>query len=62
MRSAAPTSKDYAGRMREYFDHHLTGKPAADWIKNGVPRLKMEEHLLERKTAADSTGKRVIVP
>lgn len=54
--------KDYAGRMREFFDYHLTGKPAADWIKNGVPRLKMEEHLLERKNAADSTAKRVIVP
>jgi dipeptidyl aminopeptidase/acylaminoacyl peptidase len=54
--------KDYAGRMREYFDFHLTGAPEADWIKNGVPRLKMDAHLLERKNAADSTGKRIIVP
>lgn len=54
--------KDYAGRMREYFDYHLQGAPPADWIKNGVPRLKMEEHLLERKNAADSTVKRIIVP
>jgi dipeptidyl aminopeptidase/acylaminoacyl peptidase len=54
--------KDYAGRMREFFDYHLTGKPAPDWIKNGVPRLKMDEHLLERKNAADSTTARKIVP
>lgn len=54
--------KDYAGRMREYFDFHLKGAPEADWIKNGVPRLKMDEHLLERKNAADSTGRRIIVP
>jgi dipeptidyl aminopeptidase/acylaminoacyl peptidase len=54
--------KDYAGRMREFFDYHLTGAPEADWIKNGVPRLKMDEHLKARKAATDSTGRRVIVP
>jgi acetyl esterase/lipase len=54
--------KDYAARMKEYFDFHLNGAPEADWIKNGVPRLKMDEHLQERKAAADSTGRRVIVP
>ncbi len=54
--------KDYAGRMREYFDHHLTGRPAPDWIREGVPRLKMDDHLLQRKAAADSAAKRTIVP
>jgi dipeptidyl aminopeptidase/acylaminoacyl peptidase len=54
--------KDYAARMKEYFDYHLTGAPEADWIKDGVPRLKMEDHLKERKAASDSTGRRVIVP
>ena len=34
--------------MREFFDHHLMGKPAPDWLKEGVPHLKMEEHLKER--------------
>ena len=48
--------------MREFFDYHLRDTPAPDWIKNGVPRLKMEEHLQERKNATDSTAKRVIVP
>jgi dipeptidyl aminopeptidase/acylaminoacyl peptidase len=41
--------RDYASRMTEWFDHHLQGKPAADWIKNGVPRLRMQEHLLSRR-------------
>jgi dipeptidyl aminopeptidase/acylaminoacyl peptidase len=41
--------KDYAVRMREWFDYQLQGAPPADWIANGVPRLKMEEHLKERR-------------
>jgi dipeptidyl aminopeptidase/acylaminoacyl peptidase len=40
--------KDYTVRMREYFDHFLKGAPAPDWMENGVPRLKMEEHLKSR--------------
>lgn len=44
--------KDYAVRMREWFDHHLQGAPAPDWMVSGVPRLKMEEHLKERKEMA----------
>jgi hypothetical protein len=34
--------------MKEFFDHYLKGAPAPDWMKDGVPRLKMEEHLKER--------------
>lgn len=41
--------KDYAVRMREYFDHFLKGAPAPDWMQNGVPRLRMEEHLKSRQ-------------
>jgi dipeptidyl aminopeptidase/acylaminoacyl peptidase len=40
--------RDYARRMREFFDHHLMGKPAPAWLKEGVPHLKMDEHLEER--------------
>jgi dipeptidyl aminopeptidase/acylaminoacyl peptidase len=40
--------KDYAGRMTEWFDTHLKNTPAPDWIKNGIPRIKLEEHLRER--------------
>ncbi|MBO0700361.1 MAG: S9 family peptidase, partial [Zavarzinella sp.] len=41
--------RDYATRMKEFFDHHLMGKPAPDWWVNGVPHLKMEEYLKGRK-------------
>ncbi|HTM24990.1 MAG TPA: prolyl oligopeptidase family serine peptidase [Vicinamibacterales bacterium] len=40
--------RDYTVRMKEFFDHYLMGAPAPDWMVNGVPRLKMEEHLRER--------------
>jgi hypothetical protein len=43
-----PNQRDYTVRMMEYFDHYLMGAPAPDWMVNGVPRLKMEEHLKER--------------
>jgi dienelactone hydrolase len=49
--------KDYAIRMSEWFDYHLKGAPPADWIKNGVPRLKMGEHLAARR---DTTTKAVV--
>ena len=41
--------KDYSIRMKEFFDHYLMDKPAPDWLKEGVPHLKMEEHLKGRK-------------
>jgi dipeptidyl aminopeptidase/acylaminoacyl peptidase len=40
--------KDYTVRMREFFDHHLLGKPAPRWLKEGVPHLKLDDHLKER--------------
>ena len=40
--------KDYAVRMREFFDHHLMGKSAPDWWSEGVPHLKMDDHLKNR--------------
>ncbi|HEX6307588.1 MAG TPA: prolyl oligopeptidase family serine peptidase [Longimicrobiales bacterium] len=44
--------KDYATRMAEWFDHFLLGRPAPDWMKNGIPRLEMEEHLRSRRNPA----------
>jgi dipeptidyl aminopeptidase/acylaminoacyl peptidase len=40
--------KDYTTRMKEFFDHHLMDKPAPDWLKDGVPHLKIDDHLKER--------------
>jgi len=45
--------KDYTIRMREYFDYYLKGEPAPDWLKEGIPRLKMEEHLKSRQKKTD---------
>ena len=52
---ARPTNqKDYALRMTEWFDTFLRDQPAPDWLKDGVPRLKMEEHLKGRRPLVDS--------
>jgi dipeptidyl aminopeptidase/acylaminoacyl peptidase len=40
--------RDYAVRMKEFFDHQLMGKPAPQWWTDGVPHLKLKEHLEER--------------
>ncbi len=40
--------KDYAVRMMEFFDYHLKGKAAPDWLKDGIDRSKLEEHLEKR--------------
>ncbi len=39
--------KDYAVRMMQFFDHHLKAKPAPVWLKDGVEKLKLEDHLEE---------------
>ncbi|MBL0171016.1 MAG: S9 family peptidase [Gemmatimonadaceae bacterium] len=53
--------KDYAVRQAEWFDHYLKGKPAPDWMVNGIPRLQMADHLASRKDSTGAAG-RVIVP
>ncbi|HSK08787.1 MAG TPA: prolyl oligopeptidase family serine peptidase [Vicinamibacterales bacterium] len=40
--------QDYTVRMREFFDHYLKGQPMAGWMKDGVSRLAMEDHLKDR--------------
>lgn len=32
--------KDFQVRMRQYFDHHLKGGPAPEWMTKGVPFLE----------------------
>lgn len=39
--------KDYMVRMKAFFDHHLLGKAAPQWLKEGLPLLKLEDHLKE---------------
>ena len=40
--------KDYTVRMREFLDHHLMGKPAPQWLIDGVPFMQIKDHLDER--------------
>ncbi|MBA7645146.1 hypothetical protein ES703_52899 [subsurface metagenome] len=39
--------RDYTIRMRQFFDHHLKGKPAPKWLEEGIPHLKLKDHLKE---------------
>lgn len=48
--------KDYTIRMREFFDTYLKGAPAPDWLENGIPRLKMEEHLKSRQKKTEKVA------
>lgn len=43
-----PNRKDYAVRMMEFFDYHLKGKTAPDWLEKGIDRLTLDEHLDKR--------------
>jgi dipeptidyl aminopeptidase/acylaminoacyl peptidase len=45
--------KDYALRMTEWFDTFLRDQPAPQWLQDGIPRLKMEAHLKERRGMVD---------
>jgi len=35
--------KDWTRRMAEFFDHHLKGTPAPDWMKKGIMAWEKEE-------------------
>ncbi len=49
--------KDYTVRMKEFFDHYLMDKPAPKWMEEGIPALKMKDHLEERtKEMTKATG------
>jgi len=51
-----PNQKDYTVRMMEFFDHHLRGKPAPKWLKEGVPHLKLKKHLRSRTKQIEEQG------
>lgn len=35
-----PNKVDYTIKMKQFFDHHLKGKPAPEWMTKGVPYRK----------------------
>ncbi|HYC52841.1 MAG TPA: prolyl oligopeptidase family serine peptidase [Gemmatimonadaceae bacterium] len=46
--------KDYALRMTEWFDTFLRDQAPPEWLTDGVPRLKMEDHLKSRRPMVDA--------
>ena len=40
--------KDYTMRMKDFFDYRLSDKEPPKWLIEGVPLLKMKDHLEER--------------
>lgn len=40
--------KDYSVRMMEFFNHHLKGEEAPEWLSKGIDKVDLEEHLKER--------------
>ncbi len=53
-----PNMQDYMIRMKEYFDFYLMDKPAPDWLKDGIPRLKMTDDVTERLKAREDAKKK----
>lgn len=45
--------KDFTWRMLQFFDHHLRGAPAPEWMKKGVPFIEREEEKERFKEATD---------
>jgi dipeptidyl aminopeptidase/acylaminoacyl peptidase len=43
-----PNMQDYMVRMKEFFDHYLMAQPAPEWLENGIPLLKIQDHITER--------------
>jgi dipeptidyl aminopeptidase/acylaminoacyl peptidase len=53
-----PNQEDYMIRMKEFFDHYLMDKPAPDWLENGIPLLKMQDHITDRLKQRDEQKKK----
>lgn len=54
--------QDYTLRMKEWFDHYLKDAPAPEWMLEGVPRLKMEQHINDRLKARQKTDGSTTAP
>ncbi len=42
-------ARDFATRMFQFFEHHLKGKPAPEWMEKGVPLLERDRENEEMK-------------
>ena len=39
--------EDWSRRMSQFFDHHLKGSPAPEWLEKGVPYIERDEEKLK---------------
>jgi dipeptidyl aminopeptidase/acylaminoacyl peptidase len=46
---------DIAMRMQQFFDHHLKGAPAPEWMTRGIPFLEKGRDQIVRKPAPEVT-------
>ncbi|HSL71450.1 MAG TPA: prolyl oligopeptidase family serine peptidase, partial [Longimicrobiales bacterium] len=47
--------RDMDIKMQQFFDHHLTGAPMPDWMKNGIPRLEKGRDQVAPKRVTTTT-------
>ena len=52
------TRRDYTARMFQFFEHHLKGKPAPEWMEKGVPYADREKEKEQWKKLFQSTEKK----
>jgi dipeptidyl aminopeptidase/acylaminoacyl peptidase len=46
--------KDYTRRLQEFFDHHLKGAPAPEWMEKGIPYLQREKEKEKYRSTEDA--------
>jgi len=54
--------KDIAMRMEQFFDHHLRGKPAPEWMKKGIPYLAKGKDQVPAATTPIQAGAQIPQP
>lgn len=53
-----PNQVDYHYRVRHWFDHHLKGAPAQDWVVKGTSFLERERQLKTEKKQREQRSKK----
>ena len=48
--------RDMDIKMQQFFDHHLTGAPMPDWMKEGIPFLQKGRDRITTPAASTSTN------
>ena len=49
-------------RMQQFFDHHLRGMPAAEWMKKGIPYLSKGRDQVPGSAPSQQAGTQIPNP